>query len=556
MFAESPVHAAKRASLFSMARARLLFLVFALALLAPARAEAEPLERIRLQLRWTHQFQFAGYYVALERGYYRSGGLDVDLVQGAPGIDPADEVLSERADAGIGTTELLLRFAQGADVVVLAQIFQHSPFALAVRTDHGVHHVHDLVGKRIMVEPGAAEIRALLAREGLRPGDVTIMPHPFSIKPFADGDVDGATVYVSTEPFQLDHEAVPYLLLDARSAGIDFYGDNLFTRGELAQRKPAVMAALREATLRGWREALADPEAAIQLIRTRWNPGADPEFLRYEAAQTVKLVRPDSVELGYQFRGRWEHIGQTYAELGMLPAAPNLDGFLWEPETRQVLPRWARWALAAFAAAGIIAVAFILVVTRSARRAEAAERRLRELIDGAPVPIVVVDSQDLRVRYANTRAAVAFGRNREKMMKLRAGDLYADPEAREKLLHDLDEHGVATDQEIQLVRADGSPFWVLVSSRRSDFEGRPSIISGFIDLTDQKKLETDLRSALDQVRLVEGILPICMHCKKIKDDVGAWQPLEHYISARSDAQFSHGLCPECLERHYPEDEKA
>jgi PAS domain S-box-containing protein len=539
-----------------MARARLLLLILAVALLAPARAEAQPLERIRLQLRWTHQFQFAGYYVALERGYYRSAGLDVELVPGAPGIDAADEVLSERADAGVGTTELLLRFAQGADVVVLTQIFQHSPFALAVRTDHGVHHVHDLVGKRIMVEPGAAEIRALLAREGLRPGDVTIMPHPFSIKPFADGDVDGATVYASSEPFQLDHEAVPYLLLDARSAGIDFYGDNLFTRGELAQRKPAAIAGLRDASLRGWREALADPEAAIQLIRTRWNPGADPDFLRYEAAQTIKLVRPDSVELGYQFRGRWEHIGQTYAELGMLPATPNLDGFLWEPETRQALPRWVRWALAALAVAGVIALAFILVVTRSARRAEQAERRLRELIDGAPVPIVVVDSQDHRVRYANTRAAVALGRSREKVTKLRASDLYADPEAREKLLRDLDEHGVATDQEIQLTRADGTPFWVLVSSRRSDFEGRPSIISGFIDLTDQKQLETDLRSALDQVRLVEGILPICMHCKKIKDDVGAWQPLEHYISARSDAQFSHGLCPECLERHYPEDEKA
>ena len=538
-----------------MARVRVLLLILAVALLTPARATAAPLEHIRLQLRWTHQFQFAGYYVALERGYYRSAGLDVELLPGAPGIDATDEVLSERADAGIGTTELLLRFAQGADVVVLAQIFQHSPFALAVRTDHGVRHVHDLLGKRIMVEPGAAELRALLAREGLRPGDVTFLPYSFSVKQFADGDVDGASVYVSTEPFQLDHEAVPYLLLDARSAGIDFYGDNLFTRGELAQRKPAVVAALRDASRRGWREAFADPEAAIQIIRTRWSPGADPEFLRYEAAQTLKLVRPDSVELGYQFRGRWEHIGQTYAELGMLPAVPNLDGFLWEPERRQVLPRWARWALGSLGVAGLLAVGIVVAVTRSARRAERAERRLREFIDGAPVPIVVVDSQDHRFRYANVRAALALGRSADEVMALRAPEVYADPSAREKRLRDLDERGVATEQELQLSRGDGTLFWVLISSRRSEFEGRPSVISGFIDLTDQKQLEAELRSALEEVRALQGILPICMHCKKIKDDAGAWQPLEQYISARSDAQFSHGLCTECLESRYPEDEK-
>lgn len=61
----------------------------------------------------------------------------------------------------------------------------------------------------------------------------------------------------------------------------------------------------------------------------------------------------------------------------------------------------------------------------------------------------------------------------------------------------------------------------------------------------------ELRQALEQVRTLQGILPICMHCKKIRDDAGYWEQVEAYVSRHSDARFSHGICPECLGKHYP-----
>lgn len=60
-----------------------------------------------------------------------------------------------------------------------------------------------------------------------------------------------------------------------------------------------------------------------------------------------------------------------------------------------------------------------------------------------------------------------------------------------------------------------------------------------------------LREALEHVKTLQGILPICMHCHKIRNDQQSWERLEKYIGEHSDAQFSHGLCPECLEKHYP-----
>jgi HAMP domain-containing protein len=68
----------------------------------------------------------------------------------------------------------------------------------------------------------------------------------------------------------------------------------------------------------------------------------------------------------------------------------------------------------------------------------------------------------------------------------------------------------------------------------------------------QKLLIAELHTALGNVRLLEGLLPICASCKRIRDDRGYWNQIESYISAHADVQFSHGLCPECLRSNYPE----
>ena len=86
-------------------------------------------ERVTLQLKWQHQFQFAGYYAALEQGYYRDNGLDVALVEATPQTDVVDEVTAQRAQYGVGTSALLLERSHGKPVVVLAAIFQRLLFA-------------------------------------------------------------------------------------------------------------------------------------------------------------------------------------------------------------------------------------------------------------------------------------------------------------------------------------------------------------------------------------------------------------------------------------------
>lgn len=164
-----------------------------LTLVAPAWA----LERVTLQLKWTHAFQFAGYYAAKELGYYDEAGLDVHIVPARPELNPVEEVLSGRAEFGVGSSSLLRARQAGQPVVALAVIFQHSPLVLVARQDHPLQGIHDLAGKAIMLEPQSEELIAHLRRELVPMAGVKLLPHSYSIKDLITGRVAAMSAYAS-----------------------------------------------------------------------------------------------------------------------------------------------------------------------------------------------------------------------------------------------------------------------------------------------------------------------------------------------------------------------
>ena len=296
------------------------------------------LDSVTLQLKWRHQFQFAGYYMAQEKGYYRDAGLDVRIKEIEPGMDVVSEVVAGRAQFGIGMSDLLLEHQQ-QPVVPLAVIFQHSPLILLGRADR-INSLHDLAGQIVMIEPQAAEINAYLRREGIRADQIQIIPHGGSLGELIDKKVAAVSAYASAEPYVLQQSGIRTVKFSPRASGIDFYGDNLFTSTSELGRNPDRTRAFVQASLQGWEYALSHPEEAIQLILTRYNTQKlSHDALQYEAAETAQLMRADLVQIGHMNPGRWRHIADTYAELGLLPRNYSLAGFL--PDTRQtILPPW------------------------------------------------------------------------------------------------------------------------------------------------------------------------------------------------------------------------
>src|SRR3981189_1190929 len=119
-------------------------LVMAACVVLLASHPAAALDQVSFQLKWKHQFQFAGYYQALEQGFYRDAGLDVTIREGGPGIDVSEAVASGKADFGVCTASVLRDWAAGRRLVVLAAIFQRSPAVILVARRADISSVSEL----------------------------------------------------------------------------------------------------------------------------------------------------------------------------------------------------------------------------------------------------------------------------------------------------------------------------------------------------------------------------------------------------------------------------
>ncbi len=358
----------------------------------PVQSPDAHLDHVVLQLKWLHQFQFAGYYAAISQGYYQKAGLTVELREAVPDRDPTDEVLSGRADFGVGTSELVLSRSQGKPVVVLATIYQHSPLILLARKQPGVDDLQSLRNRPMMIEPLSAELFAYFRDEGIDPKSLHLVPHTFDVRDLIDGKVDAMSAYSTDEPFQLMQAGVDYLTFSPRAGGIDFYGDNLFTTEREIRQHPDRVRAFRDASLRGWEYAMAHQAEIVDVILGKYGHRKSREHLLFEARKTAELVHPELIELGHTNPGRWRRIAETYSDFGMLPKNFSLDGFLYDPNPKANLT-WVYWSLAVLGLVAVGATGWALplaILNRKLvhevaerRKAEAELRRAKEAAEAA-----------------------------------------------------------------------------------------------------------------------------------------------------------------------------
>ena len=316
-----------------------------LCLLSPAApADTPPRQVIDFQLRWKHQFQFAGYYAAIAQGYYREEGLEVRLHEGAPGKTPVEEVLAGRAQYAESNSELLYERLNGKPLVALAAIFQHSPSVLLARTDAGIRTVHDLLGKRVMLMNAQtdADFLTMFRREGMDASRIQLQPSSYAIEDLASGKVDAFNSYLTNEPFFLQQQGIDYVVISPSTYGIDFYSDILFTSEAEVEEHPERVEAFRRATLRGWRYAMDNPEEIIELLLKQYQVPKSRAHLQFEAQVMRSLILPDLIEIGHMNPGRWQRMAEAFLEQNMVSDTSRLDGFSYDPNPPQQVKRLQR----------------------------------------------------------------------------------------------------------------------------------------------------------------------------------------------------------------------
>ena len=295
-------------------------------------ASSDSSSRVVIQLRWQHQFQFAGYYAALEKGYFAAEGLRVELRPLGPSSRVIEDLLRGKFDYAVGDGSIVLARQTGARIVIVAPIFQSSPLALITREQDHIDVPAQLKGKRLMVGTLAdsAPIQAMLQDADLKNSDFTMLPHSRRLEDLFEGKADAISGYVTSAPFWFRQRNLKVKVLWPVNYGIDFYGDLLYTSEAEAKRNPARAFAMRRAVIRGWQYALDHPDELIQLIRARYNPSLSTDELRFEADETRKLIRAEYVEIGHLSTSRLRRMAEIFVNEGLAPASSSIEGITLE----------------------------------------------------------------------------------------------------------------------------------------------------------------------------------------------------------------------------------
>ena len=503
----------------------ILVIIFTLFMLG----ESQALDRVTLQLKWLHQFQFAGYYAALEKGFYREAGLEVQIREGGPNVDAIEDVVAGRADFGVGTSGALIARARGKEVVVLAAVFQHSPAILLVPRRAGVSSIFALQDRLLMDTPGSEDIAAMLKLAGVDYAKMPRVKHNGDPLDLVSGKADAMVAYSTNEPFVLEQLGVPYLAFSPRGSGIDFYSDNLVTSEKQIKTHPKRVADFRAASLRGWQYALSHKEEIVDLILRRYSQAKNREALLFEANQTEVLVQPGLIELGYQNPARWQAIADTYHSLGMLPDADVPKDLIYKAEGGAI-PLWLKASLAGAAMLGLVATLVALWIARLNRRlnseiierreaereiqrantqAESARQQLVAMSEALPLAMfqmVVHPDGNLRYTFVGSRVEQILGVQRKQLMddsSLRWRHVHPDDRelarntlvaASRRVCHGEGERSV---EMVARVLLNGQPHWVLSSAHAAPPLADGTVIwNGFYqDITERKRAEEAVRAA-------------------------------------------------------------
>ncbi|MGM0417225.1 MAG: ABC transporter substrate-binding protein [Thermodesulfobacteriota bacterium] len=483
----------------------------------PALSNEEKPEKIILQLKWHHQFQFAGYYAAKKKGFYKDEGLDVEIREGGYGISTVRSVIEGDADYGVSNSEIILYRLNNNPVVLLAPVFQHSPLVFISRKEKNISTPQDMIGKNIKFtkQTRDIELTAIFMKEGMKLADINHIEGPVTPDDYFDDDIDAVSAYITNEPFYYEKNNIDYNIIKPENYGIDFYGDCLFTSEQETKKNPQRAESFKKASLKGWEYALENPDEIIDYILKNYQTKKTRSHLKYEAEKTSELIMHDLISIGHVNPGRWYHIGKLFAQYDLVHDDFTLDGFIFDPESVSDIAR-IKLSLTEFTTAvGLILFGFTILVLfnrklqkqiNKRKKAESklkeSEEKFRNIFEQSSESIVIQNFKG-EIIDANNSALKLLGYSKRELLKQNIVDFIPESEKIKinQAEKDLKNSGFSAIK-LKAVKSDGKFITIHNTAGIVKISGENVIMNVVNDITDKIKYESRLQlqaTILDQI---------------------------------------------------------
>ena len=315
---------------------KLMKTLLAAAIAATAFA-ASAQEKVTVQLKWVAQSQFAGYYVAAAKGYYKEAGLDVTIRPGGPDISPVQALVGKQADIAVNwLPDALAAREAGSALVNVAQVYNKSGLMLTCKKSSGVTGPKDLKGKTLGVWYGGNEypFMSYMAKLGLdTTKDIKILKQGFNVDPLLQNQAACISTMIYNEYWQVIDAGVKesdLITFFYEEQGVASLEDGLYVM-EANLKDPAFVARMGKfvkATMRGWNEAVKNPvEAAKIVVAADKSGSANLKVQTRQMENVAKLISTaNTAKMGYLEPAAFERTVKVLMAGGSTPVIKKDPG--------------------------------------------------------------------------------------------------------------------------------------------------------------------------------------------------------------------------------------
>lgn len=312
-------------------------LIVAMALLVSACGMKNPFaasDKVNVQLSWFHSVEYAGFYTAIEKGYYKDENIETTLIAGGPTIDPLSEVNSGNAQFGISTGDsLVIARTNQKNLLAVATIFRNNPLVIMSLSNENIIKPEDLTGKNIgVIAPDLSsnydiQFLALLNRIGLNRDSMNFsaIEDYNGAAELTSGKLDAmSSMFATNEPIQAQLNGDKVNLIYYKDYGVDVYANALFTTDEFAKNNPDLTARFIRATMKGYQYAIEHPEE-VASFALKYDPTLDLALQQETMKAQIPFIDTGSGPIGSMDENVWNTTQDILLEFKLIQSPIDLS---------------------------------------------------------------------------------------------------------------------------------------------------------------------------------------------------------------------------------------